>query len=80
MISSAAKETAAMNQHPQSAAPMTRRDYAWHRMDADNNIMVINSILLFEGPVDMERSSTSKPTSSWKRWSRTSAGKRCKAT
>lgn len=44
-----------MNQHSQPAAPMTRRDYAWHRMDTDNNIMVINSILLFEGPVDMER-------------------------
>jgi WS/DGAT/MGAT family acyltransferase len=44
-----------MNQHWQPAAPMTRRDYAWHRMDTANNIMVINSILLFEGPVDMER-------------------------
>lgn len=44
-----------MNQHSQPAAPMTRRDYAWHRMDTENNIMVINSILLFEGPVDMER-------------------------
>ncbi|MES2263381.1 MAG: SDR family oxidoreductase [Pseudomonadota bacterium] len=36
-------------------APMTRRDYAWHRMDTGNNLMVINSILLFEGPVDIER-------------------------
>jgi WS/DGAT/MGAT family acyltransferase len=36
-------------------SPMTRRDYAWHRMDTDKNLMVINSILLFEGPVDMER-------------------------
>ncbi|GAB2846251.1 wax ester/triacylglycerol synthase family O-acyltransferase [Pseudoduganella ginsengisoli] len=44
-----------MNQHRQAAAPMTRRDYAWYRMDTDNNIMVINSILLFEGQVDMER-------------------------
>jgi WS/DGAT/MGAT family acyltransferase len=34
---------------------MTRRDYAWHRMDTDKNLMVINSILLFEGAVDMER-------------------------
>ena len=40
-----------------AAAPaaMTRRDYAWHRMDGDKNLMVINSILLFDGPVDMER-------------------------
>jgi WS/DGAT/MGAT family acyltransferase len=36
-------------------AAMTRRDYAWHRMDTEKNLMVINSILLFEGPVDMER-------------------------
>ncbi|WP_229218000.1 wax ester/triacylglycerol synthase family O-acyltransferase [Rugamonas apoptosis] len=34
---------------------MTRRDYAWHRMDTNKNLMVINSILLFEGEVDMER-------------------------
>jgi hypothetical protein len=34
---------------------MTRRDYAWHRMDTEQNLMVINSILLFEGAVDMER-------------------------
>jgi WS/DGAT/MGAT family acyltransferase len=38
-----------------AAAAMTRRDYAWHRMDTDKNLMVINSILLFEGDVDMER-------------------------
>ncbi|TFW20973.1 wax ester/triacylglycerol synthase family O-acyltransferase [Duganella callida] len=38
-----------------ASAAMTRRDYAWHRMDNDRNLMVINSILLFEGPVDMER-------------------------
>ena len=36
-------------------AAMTRRDYAWHRMDTEKNLMVINSILLFEGQVDMER-------------------------
>lgn len=36
-------------------AAMTRRDYAWHRMDTEKNLMVINSILLFEGPVNMER-------------------------
>lgn len=36
-------------------APMTRRDYAWHRMDSKTNLMVINSILLFEGEVDIER-------------------------
>jgi WS/DGAT/MGAT family acyltransferase len=34
---------------------MTWRDHAWYRMDADTNLMVINSILLFEGPVDMDR-------------------------
>lgn len=34
---------------------MTRRDFAWYRMDSKKNLMVINSILLFEGPVDMER-------------------------
>ncbi|MDC8757085.1 wax ester/triacylglycerol synthase family O-acyltransferase [Janthinobacterium fluminis] len=38
-----------------AAAPMTRRDYAWHRMDGAANLMVINSILLFDGDVDMER-------------------------
>jgi fatty acyl-CoA reductase len=37
------------------AAAMTRRDYAWYRMDTGTNLMVINSILLFEGAVDMER-------------------------
>ncbi|HAT31246.1 MAG TPA: wax ester/triacylglycerol synthase family O-acyltransferase [Janthinobacterium sp.] len=34
---------------------MTSRDFAWHRMDSDKNLMVINSILLFEGPVDMDK-------------------------
>ena len=34
---------------------MTRRDFAWYRMDSHKNLMVINSILLFDGPVDMER-------------------------
>jgi diacylglycerol O-acyltransferase len=34
---------------------MTRRDYAWHRMDTDKNLMVINSILMFEGAVDIDR-------------------------
>ncbi len=39
-------------------APMSRmswRDFAWYRMDFQKNLMVINSILLFEGPVDIER-------------------------
>lgn len=42
---------------PDGAAPlgMTRRDFAWRRMDTKQNMMVINSILLFEGEVDMER-------------------------
>lgn len=34
---------------------MTRRDFAWYRMDTNRNLMVINSILLFEGALDMER-------------------------
>jgi len=34
---------------------MTRRDFAWYRMDSEKNLMVINSILLFEGAVDMQR-------------------------
>lgn len=51
----AASAPAAPQPAAPSAAPMTRRDYAWHRMDRDNNVMVINSILLFEGPLDMER-------------------------
>ncbi|WP_317203485.1 WS/DGAT domain-containing protein, partial [Janthinobacterium sp.] len=44
-----------MSKPTAAPAPMTRRDYAWHRMDTDKNLMVINSILLFEGAVDMER-------------------------
>ncbi|WP_343732831.1 wax ester/triacylglycerol synthase family O-acyltransferase [Duganella sp.] len=44
-----------MSKKPAPPAAMTRRDYAWHRMDTDMNLMVINSILLFEGPVNMER-------------------------
>ncbi|MDO8654800.1 MAG: WS/DGAT domain-containing protein [Undibacterium sp.] len=38
-----------------AASKMTRRDFAWHRMDTDKNLMVINSILMFEGPLDMDR-------------------------
>lgn len=34
---------------------MTRRDFAWHRMDGDKNLMVINSFLIFEGKLDMDR-------------------------
>lgn len=34
---------------------MTRRDYAWFRMDGDSNLMVINSVLLFDGPLDLRR-------------------------
>jgi WS/DGAT/MGAT family acyltransferase len=34
---------------------MTWRDFAWYRMDFQKNLMVINSILLFEGQVDMDR-------------------------
>ncbi|MFM9434970.1 diacylglycerol O-acyltransferase / wax synthase [Janthinobacterium sp. CG_23.3] len=45
----------AQPEHDAAALPMTRRDYAWHRMDTRQNMMVINSILLFEGEVDMER-------------------------
>ena len=35
-------------------APMTRRDYSWFRMDAGKNLMVINSVLIFEGRLDFE--------------------------
>jgi diacylglycerol O-acyltransferase len=38
-----------------ASARMTRRDYAWFRMDSGNNLMVINSVLLFAGPLDMQR-------------------------
>lgn len=34
---------------------MTMRDFAWYRMDSQKNLMVINSILLFEGPLNLER-------------------------
>jgi diacylglycerol O-acyltransferase len=34
---------------------MTRRDFAWLRMDGARNLMVINSVLLFAGPLDMQR-------------------------
>jgi diacylglycerol O-acyltransferase len=40
---------------PVIKAPMSRRDFAWYRMDTEKNLMVINSILLFEGAVDMQR-------------------------
>ncbi len=40
---------------PVTRAPMSRRDFAWYRMDSEKNLMVINSILLFEGEVDMKR-------------------------
>lgn len=42
---------------PQTApmSRMTWRDFAWYRMDFQKNLMVINSILLFEGSVDIER-------------------------
>jgi diacylglycerol O-acyltransferase len=32
--------------------PMSRRDYCWFRMDGASNLMVINSVLMFEGPLD----------------------------
>ena len=41
-----------------AAVPYSRmswRDFAWYRMDFQKNLMVINSILLFEGPVNLER-------------------------
>lgn len=40
---------------PVIKAPMTRRDFAWYRMDTEKNLMVINTILLFEGAVNMQR-------------------------
>jgi diacylglycerol O-acyltransferase len=38
-----------------SASKMKRRDFAWHRMDSEKNLMVINSFLMFEGKLDMQR-------------------------
>lgn len=40
---------------PPAESKMTHRDFAWHRMDTDKNLMVINSILMFEGPLNVER-------------------------
>ncbi|MBV8126018.1 MAG: DUF1298 domain-containing protein [Burkholderiaceae bacterium] len=34
---------------------MTRRDFSWFRMDASRNLMVINSVLMFDGELDFER-------------------------
>lgn len=34
---------------------MTKRDFAWSRMDSERNLMVINSVLLFAGPLDLPR-------------------------
>lgn len=31
---------------------MSRRDYCWFRMDGPSNLMVINSVLMFEGQLD----------------------------
>ncbi|MDC8784946.1 WS/DGAT domain-containing protein [Roseateles koreensis] len=39
--------------HPSPTA-MTRRDYSWFRMDAARNLMVINSVLMFDGVLDFE--------------------------
>ena len=39
----------------QTGTRMTRRDFAWLRMDGDRNLMVINSVLLFAGPLDLQR-------------------------
>lgn len=35
-----------------SQATMSRRDFSWFRMDGRHNLMVINSVLLFEGELD----------------------------
>lgn len=48
-------EAAAELQAAPPRSGMTRRDFAWQRMDTEKNLMVINSILLFEGPVDMAK-------------------------
>ncbi|MCV2357938.1 WS/DGAT domain-containing protein [Paucibacter sp. TC2R-5] len=34
--------------------PMSRRDYCWFRMDGVSNLMVINSVLMFEGALDFD--------------------------
>jgi WS/DGAT/MGAT family acyltransferase len=35
-------------------AAMSRRDYCWFRMDGPSNLMVINSVLMFEGALDFD--------------------------
>lgn len=37
---------------------MTRKDYAWLRMDTAKNLMVINCVLLFEGSLDFSQLSS----------------------
>ncbi len=39
----------------QAQAQMSRRDFSWFRMDGRHNLMVINSVLLFEGALDFVR-------------------------
>ncbi|MEJ6005120.1 WS/DGAT domain-containing protein [Paucibacter sp. AS339] len=39
-------------QQVQGEARMSRRDFSWFRMDGDCNLMVINSLLMFEGQLD----------------------------
>ncbi|MCV2369458.1 WS/DGAT domain-containing protein [Roseateles oligotrophus] len=36
-------------------AAMSRRDYCWFRMDGPSNLMVINSVLMFEGALDFNK-------------------------
>lgn len=38
-----------------NALAMTRRDYAWLRMDTAKNLMIINCILLFDGSLNFPR-------------------------
>jgi hypothetical protein len=37
------------------SAHLSSADAAWLHMDRPTNLMVINSVLLFDGPVDFER-------------------------
>ncbi|MCV2354061.1 WS/DGAT domain-containing protein [Paucibacter sp. B2R-40] len=47
-------EGACVPVHEPMHEPMSRRDYCWFRMDGASNLMVINSVLMFEGALDFD--------------------------
>ncbi|HEX2642889.1 MAG TPA: wax ester/triacylglycerol synthase domain-containing protein, partial [Thermoanaerobaculia bacterium] len=44
-----------MRPDPLSSPPLSAVDYAWLRMDDPTNLMMINGVLVMEGPVDLGR-------------------------